>query len=94
MIAGRGWRQSGSAGYDGDARIAGSIGGVMFGIRSHKRPTTDSAAAAPEVYPASEGADDRALHLDGETCARCGRTFRPTDEARRTAKGDCVHLAC
>jgi hypothetical protein len=32
--------------------------------------------------------------VENQTCARCGRTIKPTDEARKTAKGDCVHMSC
>jgi hypothetical protein len=52
---------------------------------------------APEVYPTEPGPEelgDHGLHVSDETCARCGREIRPTDEARRTAKGDCVHMTC
>ena len=67
----------------------------MISIRSKKRAAATAADdPAPEVYPGGEAVDDHALHLDGQTCARCGRDIKPTDEARRTANGDCVHLAC
>lgn len=49
---------------------------------------------APEVYPTDPTADDHALHLAGQTCARCGGEIKPTDEARRTANGECVHCIC
>ena len=52
---------------------------------------------APEVYPtdaAAEELHDHGLHLENQTCARCGREIMPTDDARKTAKGDCVHLSC
>ncbi len=65
----------------------------MISIRS-KKPAAAASTPAPEVYPGNEAGDDHALHLDGETCARCGREIKPTDEARRTAAGDCVHIAC
>lgn len=52
---------------------------------------------APDVYPSepsTEELEDHGLHVENQTCARCGREIRPTQEARRTAKGDCVHMSC
>jgi hypothetical protein len=61
----------------------------MFRLGTRKQePVTDT--VAPEVYPA----DDHALHLADEACARCGRPIKPNEEARRRASGDCVHLSC
>jgi hypothetical protein len=57
-----------------------------------KSPSPAAEATAPDVYPT--GADDHGLHVTDETCARCGRPIEPTDEARRTATGGCVHLSC
>jgi len=54
-------------------------------------------AIAPEVYPTGadpEEAADHGLHIADATCARCNREIRPTDEVRKTAKGECVHIAC
>ena len=67
----------------------------MVSLRSHKEPAAET--TAPEVYPtegATEELNDHGLHVDDQTCARCGREIKPTDDARRTAKGDCVHLSC
>jgi hypothetical protein len=60
---------------------------------------TTTAPEAPDVYPTEPEAlgdlpDDHGLHVVNQTCARCGRNIKPTDEARKTAKGDCVHLSC
>jgi len=67
----------------------------MVRLRSHKEAPAET--TAPDVYP-TEGASaelhDHGLHVDDQACARCGREIKPTDEARRTAKGDCVHLSC
>lgn len=56
----------------------------------------EAETTAPAAYPSEPAADlhDHGLHVDDQTCARCGRTIKPTDKARRTAKGDCVHLSC
>ena len=35
-----------------------------------------------------------ALHFSDESCVRCGNPILPSDEARRTAKGECVHTVC
>ena len=40
------------------------------------------------------GPDDHGLHVADQACVRCGRHIAPTDEARRTAAGGCVHLNC
>ena len=65
----------------------------MIRTRSKKAQET----TAPDVYPTEQAADaidDHGLHVENESCARCGREIRPTDEARRTATGGCVHLSC
>ena len=49
---------------------------------------------APDVYPTDATPGDHGLHVSDETCARCGRQILPSDEARRTATGGCVHLSC
>jgi hypothetical protein len=59
--------------------------------RRQQEPIAD--ATAPGVYPV-DAAGDHGLHLSDETCARCGEAILPTDEARRTATGGCVHLNC
>jgi hypothetical protein len=55
-------------------------------------------ATAPEAYPADPDLatqiDDHLLHVENETCARCGREIKATDEVRKTVKGDCVHMSC
>jgi len=66
----------------------------MLRTRAEKKAQEQT---APEVYPtepAEESLADHGLHVQDETCARCGREIRSTDEARRTAKGDCVHMSC
>jgi ribosomal protein S27AE len=55
---------------------------------------TPADTVAPDVYPAEPQVDDHALHFSDQTCARCGNAFAPHDEARRTAKGECVHTVC
>jgi hypothetical protein len=64
------------------------------GTRAETKAT--HADTDPEVYPTeSEGMlADHGLHVDNEPCARCGRDIKPTQDARRTAKGDLVHLTC
>ena len=65
------------------------------GTRAETKAKAD--AVAPDVYPTEPGTEelaDHGLHVEDQTCARCGREIRPTDEARRTAKGDCVHMSC
>jgi len=59
-----------------------------------RRPETTAETTAPDVYPVEAAVDDHGLHVKGETCARCGEPILPTDEARRTATGGCVHLCC
>jgi hypothetical protein len=67
--------------------------------------TRKAADPAPDVYPAeplkqhgdplADGAlNDHGLHVEDAVCKRCNRPIRPSDEARRTASGDCVHLCC
>jgi hypothetical protein len=34
------------------------------------------------------------LHASGQTCARCGRTFSPGEDVRRTASGAYQHDFC
>ena len=34
------------------------------------------------------------LHASGQTCARCGRTFQPGEDVRRTASGAYQHDFC
>jgi hypothetical protein len=66
-------------------------------VRLRNRQKTPAPAAertAPDVYPIDLPADDHGLHVTDESCARCGRPILPTDEARRTATGGCVHLTC
>jgi hypothetical protein len=63
--------------------------------RAERKARADT--IAPEVYPTEPGQEelaDHGLHVEDQTCARCGREIQPKEEARRTAKGDCVHLAC
>ena len=67
----------------------------MVRLRSRKEAAAET--TAPDVYPTEtpiEDSADHGLHVDNETCGRCGREIKATDEARRTAKGDCVHLSC
>ena len=59
-----------------------------------KTPSPVAETTAPDVYPSGAAADDHGFHVSDETCARCGRPIRPTDEARRTATGGCAHLSC
>lgn len=35
-----------------------------------------------------------AAQSEPKTCDRCGRSITPREEARRTAQGPWVHLAC
>jgi recombinational DNA repair protein (RecF pathway) len=65
-------------------------------IRTRVKKTAQE-MTAPEVYPTEAAAaelHDHGLHLENQTCARCGREIKPTDDARKTAKGDCVHMSC
>jgi hypothetical protein len=57
-----------------------------------KSPPTET--TAPDIYPTDPAAGDHGFHVTDESCARCGRAILPTDEARRTATGGCVHLSC
>lgn len=69
----------------------------MFRSGTRAETKATQPATAPEVYPTEPGEEelaDHGLHVENETCARCGREIRPTQEARRTAKGACVHLSC
>jgi hypothetical protein len=69
----------------------------MFRSGTRAEAKAKQGAVAPEVYPNEPGEEslgDHGLHVEDQTCARCGREIRPTDEARRTAKGDCVHMSC
>ena len=59
-----------------------------------KSPAPIAHTTAPDVYPVDIPPDDHGLHLTDETCARCGRAILETDDARRTATGDCVHMSC
>ena len=34
------------------------------------------------------------LHASGQTCARCGRTFQPGEDVRRTLSGAYQHEFC
>ena len=34
------------------------------------------------------------LHASGQTCARCGRTFQPGEDVRRTPSGAYQHDTC
>jgi hypothetical protein len=34
------------------------------------------------------------LHASGQTCARCGRSFQPGEDVRRTASGAYQHDFC
>jgi len=63
----------------------------MLGIRSKKQAVAET--TAPEVYP-TETAEPVLNSMSGETCARCDKPIGPSDEARRTATGGCVHLSC
>ena len=67
----------------------------MIRLRT-KREQAKAEPIAPEVYPTEPiaGPDDHGLHVADQTCVRCGRPIGPTDEARRTAAGGCVHLNC
>ena len=68
---------------------------IRSGTRAESKAAQDT--TAPEVYPTEPGEEqlaDHGMHVQGETCARCGREMRPTDDARRTAKGDIVHMSC
>ena len=69
----------------------------MFRTRTRAQAPADKDAIAPDVYPTEhddEALADHGLHVDNETCARCGRDITPMQEARRTAKGDHVHMSC
>lgn len=64
-------------------------------LRTRRR---DPDTVAPDVYPTEYAAEDagidHGLHVTDEICARCGRAIKASDEARRTATGNCVHLSC
>jgi hypothetical protein len=69
----------------------------MVRLRHRQQQPTQTQAPmtpSPDVYPIEPASDDHGLHVTDETCARCGRAIGPTDEARRTASGGCVHLCC
>ena len=69
----------------------------MFRSATRAEAKANAGAEAPEVYPTEPGTEelsDHGLHVEDQTCARCGQEIRPTQEARKTAKGDCVHLSC
>jgi hypothetical protein len=69
----------------------------MFRTGTRAETKAAEGAIAPEVYPTEPGLEelsDHGLHVQDQTCSRCGREIRPTEEARKTAKGDCVHLSC
>ena len=69
----------------------------MFRSGTRAETKAKAGATARDVYPtevSTEELADHGLHVEDQTCTRCGREIRPTDEARRTAKGDCVHMNC
>ena len=69
----------------------------MFRTRTRAETAADKNAVAPDVYPTEPGEEelaDHGLHVNNETCARCGRDITPMQDARRTAKGDHVHMSC
>jgi recombinational DNA repair protein (RecF pathway) len=69
----------------------------MFRTRTRAEARSTPADSAPDVYPAEaveKELADHGLHIESQTCARCGREITPNQDARRTAKGECVHLNC
>lgn len=64
-------------------------------LGTRRKETED---VAPEVYPVepedTSAMPDHSLHIEGETCARCGRAITAHDEVRRSAKGGYVHHSC
>jgi len=50
--------------------------------------------AREELVDATADLESNELHASGQTCARCGRAFGPTDDVRRTAAGSYQHEAC
>ena len=66
-------------------------------IRTRSKKAQAQETTAPDVYPteaAAEEHSDHGLHVSDQACALCGRDIKPTDEARKTLKGECVHISC
>ena len=61
-------------------------------------PGIQTAHDTEEAYEhlLSPGADleSNELHASGQTCARCGRTFQPGEDVRRTLSGAYQHDFC
>ena len=64
-------------------------------IRTRAKKAQAQETTAPDVYPTESAENnDHGLHVADQSCALCGREIKPSDEARKTLKGDCVHISC
>lgn len=54
----------------------------------------DMQAAEEHLTDTGIDPEGNELHAGGRTCARCGQTIRPDEDARRTASGAYQHEFC
>jgi hypothetical protein len=60
-------------------------------------PDTEEAGEhllSPDARFDSAELESNELHAGGQTCARCGRTFQPGEDVRRTLSGAYQHDFC
>ena len=51
-------------------------------------------AAEEQLTDVGIDLESNELHASGRTCARCGQTIGPAEDARRTASGAYQHEIC
>ena len=54
----------------------------------------DIQEAEEQLVSADFDLESNELHASGQTCARCGRSFQPGEDVRRTASGAYQHDFC
>ncbi len=54
----------------------------------------DMQAAEEQLTDIGIDLESNELHASGRTCARCGQTIGPAEDARRTASGAYQHEIC
>jgi hypothetical protein len=66
----------------------------MMPIESQLREAANELARADFTPLPEEGHEDHELHAAGQTCPRCDRIIKATDDVRRTPTGEWVHESC
>ena len=71
-------------------RPAGGVNLPLPGIQT----AHDTEEAVEHLLSPDAILESNELHASGQTCARCGRTFQPGEDVRRTVSGAYQHDFC